>query len=108
MCIIIFFLLLDQEDLTSRGKKAINVGTGLTRIRHRSDNYIDRKNKPKDNVPVWWISASWVSSESEEDEDNVDNDGDHDENDKNDNDGLNNQNDDGCNKNDDNNRGDQP
>jgi len=78
----------------------------LTRIRHRSNVYIDKKDKPKDNISVWWISADWVSSESEEDEDNEDNDGDHDENDKNDNDGQNNQNDDECDKNDDNNRGD--
>ena len=108
LCIIIFFYYQIKKILHRAEEIAINVGTGLTRIRHRSDNYIDRKNKPKDNVPVWWISASWVSSESEEDEDNVDNEGDHDENDKNNNDGLNNQNDDGRDKNDDNNRGDQP
>lgn len=40
-------------------------------MRHRSDNVIDKKSKPSDEMPDWWISSRWVPLE-ESDEENVD------------------------------------
>ena len=52
----------------------ISVGTGLSRVRHRSDTYIDKKSRPKDEMPDWWISSNWVapSSDSDDEEDEED------------------------------------
>lgn len=46
-----------------------SIGTGLSRQRHRSKNNIDKKSKPKDNMPDWWISARWVPSDSDSSDD---------------------------------------
>ena len=73
----------------------ISIGTGLSRVRHRSENFIDKKSKPKDDMPDWWISSNWVPPESseEDEEDNSlsDNNNDNDnDNDNNNNNGNNN------------------
>ena len=73
----------------------ISIGMGLLRVRHRLENLIDKKSKPKDDMPNWWISSNWVPPESsEEDEgDNLlsDNNNDNDnDNDNNNNNGNNN------------------
>ena len=44
-----------------------NIGTGLSRIRHRIDA-IDKKSRPNNDMPEWWISVRWEPSDSEEDE----------------------------------------
>lgn len=53
----------------------ISLGTGLSRVRHRVDNYTD-KSRPKDNMPDWWISSTWtsppVSDDDDDDNDDVD------------------------------------
>ena len=39
-------------------------------MRHRLDDVIDKKNKPSDEIPDWWISSSWIpTEESDEDDD---------------------------------------
>ena len=68
---------------------------GLSCVQHRSENLIDKKSKPKDDMPDWWIFSNWVPPESsEEDEgDNLlsDNNNDNDnDNDNNNNNGNNN------------------
>ena len=73
----------------------ISIGMGLSCVQHRSENLIDKKSKPKDDMPDWWISSNWVPPESsEEDEgDNLlsDNNNDNDnDNDNNNNNGNNN------------------
>ena len=73
----------------------ISIGMGLSRVRYRLENLIDKKSKPKDDMPDWWISSNWVLLESsEEDEgDNLlsDNNNDNDyDNDNNNNNGNNN------------------
>ena len=73
----------------------ISIGTGLSRVRHRSENFIDKKSKPKDDMPDWWISSNWVppesSEEDEEDHSLSDNNNDNDnDNDNNNNNGNNN------------------
>jgi hypothetical protein len=52
----------------------ISIGTGLTRVRHRSDDYVDKKSKPTDEMPTWWISSNWVPSESESEDEEDDKD----------------------------------
>lgn len=52
----------------------ISIGTGLSRVRHRSDNYVDNKSKPKDDMPSWWISSNWIPPESEDEDDEDDED----------------------------------
>ena len=65
----------------------------LSRVRYCSENLIDKKSKPKDDMPDWWIFSNWVSPESseEDEEDNLlsDNNNDND-NDNNNNNGNNN------------------
>ena len=68
---------------------------GLLRVWHRSENLIDKKSKPKDDMPNWWIFSNWVPLESSEEneEDNLlsDNNNDNDnDNDNNNNNGNNN------------------
>jgi hypothetical protein len=54
----------------------VSTGTGLTRIRHRSYAYTDNKSKPKDHMPRWWISSTWIPPESDDEDDNGDDDDD--------------------------------
>ena len=90
-----------------------SIGTGLTRKRYPSEK--NDKSKPKEDMPDWWISSSWVPLESDDDDDDNDRvDGDReidddefyddiidDDNDNNDNDDNdNNNNNDGGNNND--------
>ena len=44
-----------------------NIGTGLNQIRYRLDA-IDKKSRPNNDMPEWWISARWKPSDSEKDE----------------------------------------
>jgi hypothetical protein len=44
-----------------------NIGTGLSRVRYRLDA-VDKKSRPNNDMPEWWISVSWEPSESDEDE----------------------------------------
>lgn len=72
----IFYYYQIKSILHRAEEIAISIGTGLTRIRHRSDEYSDNS-RPKNNIPDWWISSNWVSPpESDDDEDN---DGDNDD-----------------------------
>jgi len=61
----------------------VSTGTGLTQICHHSYAYTDNKSKPKDHMPRWWISSTWIPPESddEDDNDNEDDNGDEDDND---------------------------
>jgi hypothetical protein len=46
-----------------------SLGTGLSRVRHRVNDFVDEKSRPKDNMPEWWISSTWTNPpESDEDE----------------------------------------
>ncbi|PKY60115.1 hypothetical protein RhiirA4_483439 [Rhizophagus irregularis] len=63
-----------KEILYRADEIGISTGTGLTRIRHRSDAYIDNKSKPNDKMPRWWISSAWVLSSESDDDDDVNND----------------------------------
>ncbi|CAB4429777.1 unnamed protein product [Rhizophagus irregularis] len=64
-----------KEILYRADEIGISTGTGLTRIRHRSDHaYIDNKSKPNDKMPRWWISSAWVLSSESDDDDDVNND----------------------------------
>ena len=58
----------------------VSTGTGLTQICHHSYAYTDNKSKPKDHMPRWWISSTWIPPESD-DNDNEDDNGDEDDND---------------------------
>ena len=44
------------------GKK---IGTGLSRIRWRDENFVDEKSEPPANIPEWWISNNWKKSKEE-------------------------------------------
>ncbi|RHZ48354.1 hypothetical protein Glove_552g2 [Diversispora epigaea] len=44
------------------GKK---IGTGLSRIRWRDENFVDEKSEPPTNIPEWWISNNWKKSKEE-------------------------------------------
>ncbi|CAG8476643.1 1855_t:CDS:2 [Racocetra persica] len=48
-------------------------GTNLIRKRWYDDNYVDYKSRPKKDMPFWWISTRWSSSniENSENEDVV-------------------------------------
>jgi hypothetical protein len=46
-----------------------SLGTGLSRVRHRVNDFVDEKSRPKDNMPEWWISSTWTNPESDEDDD---------------------------------------
>ena len=81
-----------------------SIGTGLSRIRHRLEDCIDNKSKPKSDMPNWWISSTWVPPDDDNDNDNDDDDknddnggdndkDDNDKNDKNDNNDVNDNND---------------
>jgi serine/threonine-protein kinase RIM15 len=43
-------------------------------VRHRSDNIVDKKSKPSDEMPDWWISSSWVPLEESDNDDDDDDD----------------------------------
>jgi hypothetical protein len=74
-----------------------SIGTGLSRIRHRLEDCIDNKSKPKSDMPKWWISSTWVPPDDDDDDDdndkNDENGGDNDKNDKDDNNDVNDNND---------------
>jgi hypothetical protein len=42
----------------------ISLGTGLSRVRHRVNDFVDEKSRPKDNMSNWWISSNWTNPES--------------------------------------------
>ena len=49
----------------------ISLGTGLSRVRYRSDDNIDSKSRPEREMPDWWISSAWVPPpESDDDNEN--------------------------------------
>jgi len=79
-------------------------------VRHRSDDVIDEKSKPSDEMPDWWISSSWVPLESDDDDEFIDitnRDSNNDRNnDKDDNNNNNNDNNDNNNNNDNNDNND--
>ncbi|CAG8771275.1 325_t:CDS:1, partial [Rhizophagus irregularis] len=62
-----------QKILHRSEEIGISIGSGLSRPRYRSDENFDKKSKPKENIPSWWISSSWVAQESDEDGDEEDN-----------------------------------
>jgi hypothetical protein len=68
----------------------ISIGTGLSHVRHRSENFIDKKSKPKDDMPDWWISSNWVPPESSEEDEEDNSLSDHNNDNDNDNDNNNN------------------
>jgi hypothetical protein len=70
------------------------IGLSLSRPRHR-DLLVDRKSKPKSDMPDWWISAGWRSDEEEEDEEERETNSEDDDDDNNNNDN-NNDNEDGA------------
>ena len=43
----------------------MRLGTGLSRMRHHLDD-IDKKSKPKDDMPDWWISSNWIDSDDDD------------------------------------------
>lgn len=47
----------------------ISLGTGLSRVRHRVNDFVDEKSRPKDNMPNWWISSNWTNPESTDEDD---------------------------------------
>ena len=51
----------------------ISLGTGLSRVRHRVNDFVDEKSRPKDNMPNWWISSNWTNPESADEDDDDDN-----------------------------------
>ena len=57
-------------------KIGIGVRTGLSRVHHHSDDYVDKKSKLSDKMPDWWISSNWIPfpESDEDDEDNNNND----------------------------------
>ncbi|GBB91773.1 hypothetical protein RclHR1_19140007 [Rhizophagus clarus] len=50
----------------------ISIRTGLSRKCYRSDNIVDNKSKPNEDMLGWWISSRWVAQESDEDDDDED------------------------------------
>ncbi|PKY31863.1 hypothetical protein RhiirB3_449681 [Rhizophagus irregularis] len=62
-----------KEILYRANEIGISTGIGLTRVRYRSNAYIDNKSKSNDKMPRWWISSAWVPS-SESDNDDINND----------------------------------
>ena len=82
-----------------------SIGTGLSRTRHRLEDCIDNKSKPKSDMPNWWISSTWVPPDDDDDDEDDDDDDknddnggdndkdDNDKNDKNDNNDVNDNND---------------
>ncbi|CAB5190276.1 unnamed protein product [Rhizophagus irregularis] len=73
-----------QKILHRSEEIGISIGSGLSRPRYRSDENFDKKSKPKENIPSWWISSSWVIQESDEDGDEEDNSNDNNNDDNND------------------------
>ncbi|GBB91280.1 hypothetical protein RclHR1_18470003 [Rhizophagus clarus] len=61
------------KQILSRAKEIrISIRTGLSRKRYRSDDIVDNKSKPNEDMPGWWISSRWVAQESDEDDDDED------------------------------------
>ena len=51
----------------------ISLGTGLSRVWHCVNDFVDEKSQPKDNMPNWWISSNWTNPESADEDDDDDN-----------------------------------
>jgi hypothetical protein len=71
----------------------VSMGTGLSRIRHRNDSYIDKKSRLSEKMVDWWISSTWINPESDDDDDDDNDDDDNNNDDPNNNDHDNNNND---------------
>ena len=50
----------------------ISLGTGLSRVRHRVNDFVDEKADQK-ITPNWWISSNWTNPESADEDDDDDN-----------------------------------
>ncbi|CAB5379525.1 unnamed protein product [Rhizophagus irregularis] len=60
----------DQKILIRAEEIRESIGTGLSHVRYRLTNAVDKESRPKDNMPRWWISSNWIESDEDDDDKN--------------------------------------